>query len=169
LFLEEDVCINTNHSSKYKNINNWLLQKTNKWDIFYLGYCNWPIIFSFLITKDIVRIYSPLAAHAYILNRRGMQKILNYTENGLKNMDMHIDKMYAQLPGFRKYAIFPMIAFQNKNPALFTKACDKINLNLSMKSCSIAIQYISVFIPILFILICTFLFIRIFWRNSKAV
>jgi len=168
LFVEEDSRIETQKliNEKCKRVNQWMLKRRNKWDIFYLGYCNWPVLFSFLITPDVVRIYTPLAAHCYILNRHGMQKILNYTENGNKNMEIHIDKMFATIPSFRKYGIFPMIAFQKNNPALFTKACDKINMNISMKSASIVIQYCSIILPILLILITTLLFIKLFWKKG---
>jgi hypothetical protein len=164
LFLEEDARIENINKKKWDRVNKWLSTK-NKWDIFYFGYCNWPILFSFFITRDIIRLYSPLAAHSYILNRRGMQKILNYTENGNKNMNIHIDKMFSILPNFHKYAIFPMISFQSKDPALYTKACDKMNINISMKTLCKTIQYLSLFLPILFIILLSWILIRLFWKK----
>ena len=160
LFLEEDARIeSTGSSQKLKRINTWL-QTNKKWDIMYLGYCNWPYLVSFFITRDIVKVWSPVAAHSYILNRRGMQKILHYTEYGKTNINCHVDKMYTKIPNLQKYAIFPMISFQNKDPALFVKACDLCNIKISMKTASIMIQYISLLLPILLIVCIGFFLLR---------
>lgn len=162
LFMEEDARIEKNNITKCNNVNKWL-RTNNKWDIMYLGYCNWPYPISFMINLNVVKVWSPVATHCYILNRRGMQKILNYTENGKINMNMHIDKMYTKIPNLQKYAIFPMIAFQNKEPALFLKACDLMNIKCSMKTASIVVQYLSLLLPLIFIFIFCFFLIKLFF------
>jgi len=161
LILEEDARIVDTKNINMENINKWL--SNNEWDIFYFGYCNWPILCSFFITSNIVKISSPLLTHAYMLSKRGMEKILNYTENGNKNMNQHIDKLYLNISNAQKYGIFPMIAFQNKNAALFTKALDKININLSMNTACKISQYISIIIPIVLIILLVFSLFKIFF------
>jgi len=160
LFLEEDARIEEAPISRLKGVNDWL-RNSPSWDIFFLGYCNWPMVASFFVTTNVVRLWSPLAAHAYVLNRRGMQKILNYTENG-KKLSQHVDKMYATMPLLQRYGMFPMIAFQSKEPALFTKACDKLNVNVSMKTLCIINQYLSLVIPLLIIGMIVFGLLRFF-------
>lgn len=164
LFLEEDARLEKEafEIKKWQPVSEWI-QNCPKWDIFYLGYCNWPLVMSFLITTRIVKVWDPLLAHAYILNKRGMEKILNFTENGVKNMEMHIDKMYTRIPNFQKYACLPMVAFQNKDPALHTKACDHLNIRLSIKSLCWWNQYISVAIPILILIFIAWLTTRMFF------
>lgn len=160
LFLEEDARLDNASLSRLKGVNEWL-QHSSSWDIFFLGYCNWPLVASFFVTTNVVKLWSPLAAHAYILNRRGMQKILNYTENGQK-LSQHVDKIYATMPLLQRYGMFPMIAFQSKEPALFTKACDKLNINISMRTLCIFNQYLSLFIPILIIGMIVYGLLRFF-------
>lgn len=162
LFLEED-CVFENIHKKISEVNQWLYHKTKKWDIFFLGYVNWPLPCSMLVTSQIVKIYTPLCAHAYILNKKGMEKILNFTEYGKHNMNMHIDKMYQIIPNFRKYAIFPMVAYQKKEPALLQKAMDKINMKINFKTLCYYNERLSIILPIL----CLFLLVYILYRIFK--
>lgn len=163
LFMEEDARIEDTPPKKTNDINLWL-QNSNRWDIFYLGYCNWPMFCSFFVTSSVVKLWSPLNAHSYILSKRGMEKILNYTEYGRKNMDIHVDKMYSKIPNFYKYGAFPMFSFQNKDPALFLKACDKLNINISMRTSSILIQYVSLLLPLVVLVLFVYVLMRMFWR-----
>lgn len=163
LFLEEDVIFENPSQKKMENVDIWLTNN-KKWDIFYLGYCNWPVMCSFFITSNIIKVTNPLLTHAYILNKQGIEKILNFTENGKKNMNMHIDKLFIKIPNFNKYAVYPLLAYQEKNAALFTKACDKLNLNLSMKTICKISQYISLLFPIIFIFLLVFILYKIFIR-----
>jgi hypothetical protein len=162
MFMEEDSRIENVSAKKCASVNNWLANSP-KWDIFYLGYCNYPMPVSFLVTTNIVKLWNPLAAHCYILNKRGMEKILNYTEYGNKNMKIHVDKMYTKIPFLAKYGMFPMIAFQNKDPALFVKACDKLNLNLSMRTACKYNEYVSILLPILFIVLLGYFLMKLFF------
>jgi|UniRef100_A0A6C0K4X4 hypothetical protein len=160
LFLEEDARFEEAPVSRLKGVSEWL-KNSPMWDIFFLGYCNWPLVASFFVTTNVVKLWSPLNAHAYILNRRGMQKILNYTENGQK-VNQHVDKIYATMPMLQRYGMFPMIAFQNKEPALFTKVCDKLNVRMSMRTLCIVNQYLSLLIPILIIGMIVYGLLRFF-------
>jgi hypothetical protein len=162
LFMEEDGRLEEGNPKKMEHVNHWLTY-CPKWDIFYLGYCHWPILLSFFITTSIVKLSSPLCTHAYILNRRGMEKVLNYTEYGKKNMNMHIDKIYSTLPNFFKYGIFPMISFQNKDPALFTKTFDKVNMKISMKTVFRILEYSSIILPIIIIVLFIYFLTRFFF------
>jgi hypothetical protein len=162
LFMEEDARLEKPNQNKLNHVNDWLTN-SKRWDIFYLGYCNWPMCASFLVTTNIVKLWTPLAAHSYILNKQGMEKILNYTEYGKKNMNIHLDKMYTKIPYFYKYGMFPMISFQKKDPALFLKACDKLNIHISMKTACKINQYISVMVPILFLILLTYFLMKMFF------
>jgi len=158
LIVEEDAIIEKNNH--WPDAQKWL--GANEWDIFYLGYCNWPVLCSFFITPHIVKLYTPLLAHAYLLNKQGMEKILNYTEKGHKNMDQHIDKMYTRIPSFHKFGMYPMMVHQTKNAALFTKACDKMNINVSMTSLCKINQSLSLCIPIIVIILFVIILLRYF-------
>jgi len=152
LFLEEDAMFVDVSSSKLKAIELWLNNYMDKWDIFYLGYCNWPFVCSFLVQSNIVKLHNTLLAHSFILNKRGMEKVLNYTEYGKKNMEAHFDKIIgSQIQSFYRYAAFPMISFQSKNPALLQKALDKLNIQLSCKTLCRGNEILSLCIPFLFI------------------
>jgi len=162
LFMEEDARLEKPNEKKLQHVNQWLVN-SNRWDIFYLGYCNWPYCVSFFVSPGVVKLWSPLAAHSYVLNKRGMEKILNYTEYGKKNMNIHVDKMYTKIPYFYKYGMFPMISFQKKDPALFLKACDKLNIRISMKTASKVNEYMSVILPILFLILLSYFLMKMFF------
>lgn len=163
LFLEEDACFVDISDNKKKKVNDWL-DMNQTWDIFYLGYCNWPCVWSFYISSNIVKLTNPLLAHAFILNKRGMEKVLNYTENGNKNMNYHFDKIIGNnIKSFYRYGMFPMCSFQDKNPALLQKALDSLNINMSCKTLCKINEILSLIIPILVILIFVFFLFKIFF------
>jgi len=161
LFLEEDSIFNDNFEIYWKNICNYYKYKID-YDIFYLGYCNWPILLSFFITKNIIKPYSPLLAHAYILSNSGIQKVLNYAE---KNSSIHIDKMFTKIPNFNKFASNPILTYQNKNPALMTKALDYLNISISNTNFLNSFHYISIIMSF----IITFIFIYIIFNILKIL
>ena len=165
--MEEDAMFQENVSTKkIYALENWLSKNDSKWDIFYLGYCNWPFLCSFLVNKDIVKLHSTLLAHAFILNRRGMEKILNYTEYGKINMNCHFDKLIGtKVKSLQLYGAFPMIAFQNKNPALFQKALDKLNIQMNIKTLCRLNEIISLAIPFIIIVLIVY-FVFKFYHQS---
>ena len=153
MILEDDACFSGITPSKLLNIISWL--RNNEWDIFYFGYCPWPTLFSIPITKDIVKIFSPLTTHCYVLNKTGIQKIVQIPYNG-----SHMDKFYAKSK-LLKYACFPAISFQSIDPALHQKAMSKLGLNLSFKTLSQSFEVISIIIPIAIIFIIIFIIYKI--------
>jgi hypothetical protein len=157
LFLEEDVYFEP-FALRPQTVS-WL-KKDRSWDVFYLGYCSWPWPVAFCKRREVVRVWSPLLCHAYMLHRRGMEKLLAFTADGTKNMDRHIDKMISTLPGMRKYARFPMVAFQKKDPALFVKGCDRLGIRVSLRTVSRLMEYISVVLPVVLVLLLCFFLVR---------
>lgn len=155
LFLEDDARFPSWNASKWQRIESWL--QNHRWDIFYLGYCNWPYPWSTFVTKDIVQISSPLTAHAYILNRTGMAKILSTVDRNPHYRDtVHIDKLFTMIPSFQKYGMYPMASFQEKCPGLYLKACDKLKVRILFKTCCQWNEQFSVIFPILVIFISMF-------------
>lgn len=152
LFMEDDAYFEQIDPDVVKRIDEWM--KNNEWDVFYLGYCPWPVVATFPIAINIVRIPTPLLAHAYILSRSGMKKIL---ENHPKE-NMHIDKYLATLPHLIKIGVYPSICFQEIDPALYKEAQKHIYLPFSFKSLSSTLEMIAVLWPIMFILfICIYI------------
>jgi len=155
LILEEDARFPDWNETKWKNIETWLMS-SKSWDIFYLGYCNWPVPWSIKIARHIVRVASPLAAHAYILNRAGMYKIITTLENNKQMSKLHIDKFFLKVRGLRKYAAYPMISFQETCPGLYLKACDKLRVRILFSTCCKMNQHLSILFPIIIIFLFTF-------------
>lgn len=162
LFLEED-CFFPNGKSSIMRLSDeiqYLKKHLSSWDIFYLGYCPWPILWNTFISSSIVKLSSSLAAHSYVLHFHSMEKILQQFFNNSIYNDMHIDAIFSKLPQFRKYGQFPMTAFQNKEPALYLKACDHIGLYMSFNTTCRLFEWLSVLLPI--IIICI-LFIIVYY------
>lgn len=121
LIFEDDAYPSPSYSKKkLDDVYNFL--KTNKdWEIFYLGYFlsgtnhknnNTIHLFSETINKDIIK-FNPLGTHAYILNRKGMKKILDTYHNfiGICHYDMYL----AKFINLKSYCISPIIFDQNYN------------------------------------------------------
>lgn len=159
MILEDDAVFSDNIPYNQKNtINRWIKENT-KYDILYLGYCNWPWIMSTFQNLFIVKPYSPLTLHAYIMNKKGIDKVLSIIENNSSLNKLHIDKLFQQEKTINKYAVYPMIAFQEKDPSLYTKACDKIGIYLNFKSFCRFNEIISLLLPIFMtIFICIFFY-----------
>ena len=124
LILEDDIIFETISDDRlYKTIA-WL--SNNNWDIFYFGYCPWPILCSIPINLHTVRVFTPLTTVCYALSRQGMEKILQEKKYYKQE---HIDKFYTK-NNFIKYAIFPTIAFQSTAPGLYKTAMKKLGVNV---------------------------------------
>lgn len=129
LFLEEDAVFETSET-RFRSVWNTLQRESSTgFDIFYLGYCNWPWIVSFFVSPHVIVPSSPLLAHAYILSRSGMQKVEAFVQHYGKQF--HIDKLFCHIPSFRKRASHPLLCYQSKNPALLTRLTDRWNIHLS--------------------------------------
>lgn len=149
MILEDDAIFPKWNKEQWQRMETWLTNHENTWDIFFLGYCQWPVLLSFMVHRNVVKLMSPLTAHAYILNRKGMQKILQAMQVDLKRYEQHIDKIYASIPNFNKYGAFPMVSFQEKCPGLYLKACDKLGQRILFSTWCKWNEWISLLIPIL--------------------
>lgn len=148
LIFEDDACFEFPLDiQKLERVENWL--KTNEWDMFYLGYCAYPIPVLVPVNKDIVKIYSPYLAHSYAINRSGINYIIDNLEQFEKK---HIDGAFGEIP-LKKYGIWKSVCFQNGDPALYKKAMEKLKLNLSLKSLSKIMENVCVYVPIILLLL----------------
>ena len=157
LILEDDACFPNWDQKKWNKTEHWLKKNSEKWDIFFLGYCNWPSMWSIFKTRNIVKLSSPLTAHAYILNKNGMFKILKTLEKNPQCKNMHIDKLFSKIPRFNKYGSFPMVSFQEKCPGLYLKACDKLGVRILFSSCCKWNEWVSVIVPIFVYFLVSFI------------
>lgn len=146
LFLEDDALFTPISPEKEARLQQWMLRHPHKWDIFFMGYCPWPMVVSMMVTRDVVRVYTPVCAHAYVLNRRGMEKMLHFLETP-ENRSWHFDKIFNMIPTFRKYAVFPMLSFQEIGPALYTKAVDQIGVSMHFTTLCRTLEWVSLLIP----------------------
>jgi hypothetical protein len=153
MILEDDASFPNWNEQKWQKIQNWLSSNKN-WDIFYLGYCSWPSLFSILVNRDIVRLFAPLCLHGYIINKQGIQKILEQLEMKDYAKLYHVDKYIGYKAPLKKFGAFPMICFQKECPALYLKACDKMGVRFQFKNFCRLNEWMSVGIPfILFFVI----------------
>lgn len=140
-----------------KNAFSWL--SSNDWDIFYFGYCQWPFLWSSFKTPNVISVSSPLGAHGYALSRKGMKKILTARAHCV---NMQIDKFLASL-SIEKYALYPSICFQSKDPAIYTEGLKRLKLEdkISFKTTSKLFENISLFIPVFTICIIVYIIYKI--------
>ena len=141
------------------NINIWM--NSNKWDIFYFGHVPWPNVNSYKVTRNIVQPINPLLAHCYCLSRLGMYKIL--TSYYKLNSPMHIDNFFNKC-NLNKYAIFPSISVQNKEPAIYNEITKRIGIStINYRIIFLILEYIAVYK--LIFLLCV-LFIIYMYKNT---
>ena len=126
LILEDDITF-----KKYdmKPLFNWM--KKNDWDVFFLGYCQWPYLISYRVNDTILQLTSPMGTFSYALSRTGMKKILDFSNSSLDNAK-HIDKLIGNDIPLTKFGVYPSICFQKEGPALFKKAISKIPFNINL-------------------------------------
>ena len=161
MILEDDAIFTSYKNQNQLNFLNSYIRNNENYDIFYLGYVNWPILWSSFSNPFVIKPFSPLTAHAYIINRNGIQKILEMIQTNPELQSIHIDKLLATSKTIKKKAAFPMISFQEKDPSLYLKACDKIGIYIDFIKFSRINENISIYLPILFY---CFLFL-IFTKN----
>lgn len=149
LILEDDAIFRGEKNKYQVDFINSYIQNDKNYDVFYLGYVNWPILWTSFVHPFIVKPFCPLTAHAYVINQKGIDKILNLLEQNPSLKNYHIDKLLANQPSIEKKAAFPMISFQEKDPSLYLKACDKIGIYIDFIKFSRINENISIYIPIL--------------------
>lgn len=158
LFFEDDAeFILPLPKKKIENAIKWLSSNMKEWDIFYFGYCQYPIPFSIFKTKDIVSVTRPLGFHCYALNRSGMEKIMSMGTND------HIDLAVSRNPDIKKLALFPSISFQSVDPAIFRE----MYLPVGFSSVSVCMEFVSVLMP-LFLLLVALYVIWWFYQRKKS-
>ena len=123
---------------------------------------NWPILWTSFVHPFVVKPFSPLTAHAYIINRNGINKILDMIQQNPALKDHHIDKLLANESSINKKAAFPMISFQEKDPSLYLKACDKIGIYIDFIKFSRINENISIYIPFVIYFFLILFFTKLF-------
>jgi hypothetical protein len=105
-----------------------------------------------------------LCAHSYFLTRKAMERILQYTEMREQNRlpknfprRIHFDMLFYYL-NLDVYSSFPMVCFQNKDPAIYQRFQVMVPLFdfFSFRKISQIVLYLSILLPILFLLIFLF-------------
>jgi hypothetical protein len=158
MVLEDDATFPNWNSEKWDRIQIDLQKYQGRWDMCYLGYCQWPFFFSTFFTRDLIHIKTPLTTHAYIISRTGIEKFLKFY-NSMPDLDRkyHIDKALHKTPTMKMVGVFPMISFQKTCPALFVKALDKMNCRLLFSTFCRINEWVCVSLPFLCLLIFSFL------------
>lgn len=143
MIFEDDARFHPTTPDSWKRCVEWK-QENRDWDVFYYGYCQWPVLFSVPIRWDILRLSSPLTTHAYSIHRRGIEKLVAHLDRFPECRTQHIDKVLSVLP-LHKYGIFPMISFQSEDPALYRRAVDMLPVlhSLSFGSLCVISEYTS--------------------------
>lgn len=160
LILEDDAIFENITPGKIKNVASWL--DRNEYDVFYFGYCNWFIPIGLIRAVNVVRLPSPLCTHANLYSRAGLKKILGYIDSN-HTRNKHIDKLLVEIPHLDKYGVFPMMNFQNKDPGLYRRAIRQLRLpDISFKTMSRFIEYMSVVIPFLLLILFAILLLKLY-------
>lgn len=144
-------------TDKVQRIHNWMA--TNVWDMFYYGHVPWPVVFSIPMGRDVAKVFTPLTSHCYALSRRGMWNLLEHKNR----RDVCIDKLYSTLD-LLKYASLPSISFQSEEPGLYKQA----NVPLAFKTSSRILEYLSIIIPVVVVILAGWLLYRIYAKYKKS-
>jgi len=114
-------------------------------------------------TRSIVRHWTmTLCAHAYLLTRPAMERILE-TADHFKKMNvnshqkpprMHFDMLFHYL-GMKVHSISPMVCFQNRDPALYQRFQTMMPILqfFSFRQVSIGLYRVAIFLPLLFMIL----------------
>lgn len=117
LIFEDDAYPTSSFSNKKLNEAIEYMNNNDNCDCLFLGYFNLGInkdnnllLFSQKINENIYK-FNPLATHSYLLNRKGMEKIIKNYKNfiGICHYDFYLCK-YAKL---NNYCFVPMLFEQN--------------------------------------------------------
>lgn len=146
LILEDDARFDMPiNIDKLKRVETWLNE--NDWDIFYFGSCPWPVMIYIPYSRDIVKTPSPQLAHSYLLNRKGMEKVLKHKDR----RDFQIDVLLSKID-MLKFAIFPSICFQCVDPALYRQT----KIPIPFRKISTTMEYISLLAPLVLVIIIVY-------------
>jgi len=103
LVFEDDVRILPYTEKQISRLNHFIARQNNEFDVLYLGLIIGKMWFCGY--RSIVRAKGA-GAHAYILSRKGMEKLFTYEYNGLP-----FDKVLKH--DFKGYSVYPIIAEQH--------------------------------------------------------
>ena len=153
---------------KIKRVLEWLEKNDDKYDIFFFGYVCHPNPIGIPVSRDIARIYNPLLAHAYLVNRSAMKTIIHNKEMIL-NAHTAIDKYYSRhTPYLKKYGIYPSLNYQCEDPLYYKKGMEKVGLGwISMKTWCRASNFISYYFLFLIFLVFLVLLILLLLISKK--
>lgn len=127
LVLEDDVIFEENFNEKLKLVLKDLKDLKDTNDILYLGYIGGNVINLIgsllginreekIVTKNIIIPKTSLALHAYIISRKGINKILNNLEKN--KLNHHFDYYLQSLRELNCYSCYPRIAYQTSTDTL---------------------------------------------------
>lgn len=158
LILEDDAEFTDNLN--YEKLNNAFkyLQNNNKtWDVFFLGYQSYNIIGpNYILTPNIVIPNCPLCSHCNMYSKVGIKKILDK----IIDKSDHIDKLIFKGQDINKLALFPMISYQVKTPAIF-KLVENYS-PMEWNELVIFSEYASILFPFIIMLILVIIIYFIF-------
>ena len=90
----------------------WLIEG---WDIIYFGRCNDTCMMNKQVSEQLVKNTSPICLHAYMLSRRGAQKLVKYVS---QEPGVPIDVVFMKLiltGKMRSLSVSPSLFYQNKD------------------------------------------------------
>lgn len=155
LIIEDDITFQSITNLQLLKTISWL--SSHNWDIFYFGYCPWPILLSIPVSSNILRVITPLTTICYALSNQGIKKILEKKKYYRKE---HIDKFYTS-NNFKKFALFPSIAFQKSAPSLYNVAMDILGVDIPFDYLTKSFEIISVLAPLIIILLVIFIIYKL--------
>lgn len=132
---------------------NWM--SLHDWDIFYLGYGQWPMMMSFFVGSSIVKLLKPSGTFAYSISKNGLYKLNMMLKHGdiQFNNNINLDKLYGNSK-IKKFGIFPTICYGNESDSL-EKLNRQFNMHIELKKINEISEYVSLGVPFLIgIIIC---------------
>tara|TARA_Y100000114_G_scaffold143323_1_gene150742 strand:+ start:342 stop:1139 length:798 start_codon:yes stop_codon:yes gene_type:complete len=138
--------------SKITRIIGWM-NTHSKWDVLFLGAIAFPYPIILPVSRDIGKCNFPTEAHAYILSKKGIDKMCKMKE---KN---HFDFMLQKYLD-NKFICVPSICNQNKSPAMFETLSKKFKISPSVENYTRLKNIhntISIIIPFIIIISCIIL------------
>lgn len=161
--------------------------KNNKWcQYFQLGYTILPHeFFSYFLSKNLrgnkIIKYNGNCAHAYILNRDGMEKVLRGWKNGAYEKELDLDIYYKKIFADNGASVCPVLFDQNfclendndnatTSYYVFMRKLSCVQYNYSfLYWVSILRQYMNIILLIICFIIFFLLFRKIILKNGKRL
>lgn len=114
LVFEDDLAPTKSYNEQYVRDAIRFMSENNDWDIFYFGYFvfndKMHPLQTFLTANSVephIIQYNPFATHAYCINRRGMDKVLQRCTEYMTTV--HYDIFLASHAGLKNYCYVPML------------------------------------------------------------